>query len=81
MRWQKVWKEPKLVRVSHILEMTDRILTYLLTFLRGESQIKNVPKSGKKVKKGGISAEDQNVKNPKFGLFDKMGGGRLYFHF
>ena len=39
-----------------------------------ESQSKNVTKSGKSPKGGGISAEKQKVQNSKFGLFDKRGG-------
>ena len=32
-------------------------------------------------KGGGVSTKNQKVQNSKFGLFDKRGGGRLYFHF
>ena len=46
-----------------------------LKTLRGESQIKNVPKSGKSPKGGGgVSEKNQKVQNLKFGLFDKRGG-------
>ena len=43
-------------------------------------QLKNVPKSGKSPKGGGVSKKHQKVQNSKFGLFDKR-GGRPYFHF
>ena len=49
--------------------------------LRGPIKKKNVPKSGKGPKGGGVSSEDKTVHNSKYGLFDKRGRGRLYFHF
>ena len=37
---------------------------------RGAIKKKNVPKSGKSPKGGGVSAGDQKVHNSNFGLFD-----------
>ena len=50
--------------------------------IRGESQIKMSQKV-EKVQKGGggVSDENQNIHNSKFGLFDKRGGGAQMFRF
>ena len=47
----------------------------------GKHSKKKSPKKWKKSKGGGISAGDQKVRNSKFGLFDKRGGGGHIFIF
>ena len=50
--------------------------------IRGESQMKNVTKSGKSPKGGGgVSDRNQKVHNSKCGLFYKRGGGHIFIFF
>ena len=45
--------------------------------IRGPIKIKNVQKSGKSPKGGGVSEKNKKIQNLKFGLFDKRGESKF----
>ena len=47
--------------------------------LREACKLKNVPKSGKIPRGGGVSTRNQKVHNSKCGLFDKRGEAKFSF--
>ena len=50
-----------------------------ILLVREASKLKNVTKSGISPKGGGVSTKHQKVQNSKVGLFDKRGGGYIFF--